>query len=167
MVYMDVTNFEINLDKSEKTKELDDLIAHTVSLLNKKGYYTEYCCAGHNKKEEADYDIEEDQIDDVRKNGLYRVVSFENGKYKIRGPILGVCCYIRFIDYIDVPYIPVYFNQDGNDVYHSINFYKDDVTRRSDDEIEAEIILVNRVLYDWAKSLPPIVKDNSNNRVYN
>jgi hypothetical protein len=27
--------------------EVDDLIALTISLLNKKGYYTKFCCSGH------------------------------------------------------------------------------------------------------------------------
>ena len=29
--------------------EVDEAIAETISILNKKGYYTKYCCSGHVK----------------------------------------------------------------------------------------------------------------------
>lgn len=43
--YLNGNTFEIVND----IFEVDDLIAETISILNKKGYHTLYCCSGHVK----------------------------------------------------------------------------------------------------------------------
>ena len=54
MAFINKTDFSILYDMaliSEKVKdqyfECDEMIAPTISLLNKKGYKTKFCCAGH------------------------------------------------------------------------------------------------------------------------
>ena len=47
MVYIDKQNFNISVDKVDNSFECDDMIADTVSLLNRKGYTTKYSCSGH------------------------------------------------------------------------------------------------------------------------
>lgn len=46
MKYIDKKTFEI-IDDSNYF-EVDDNIANTISVLNKKGYKTKACCSGHN-----------------------------------------------------------------------------------------------------------------------
>lgn len=36
-------------------KEIDELICDTVSILNEKGYITNYSCQGHSKEDSLDY----------------------------------------------------------------------------------------------------------------
>ena len=43
--YLNNNTFEIVND----IFEVDDLIGKTISILNKKGYHTLYCCSGHVK----------------------------------------------------------------------------------------------------------------------
>ena len=45
--YIDSKTFEINDD----IFEVDEAIAESIVLLNKKGYKTLFCCSGHNDKE--------------------------------------------------------------------------------------------------------------------
>ncbi len=52
MPYMHHKTFEIYMEvQDEKTPNewffVDDMIAPTIQLLNRKGYTTEWCCAGH------------------------------------------------------------------------------------------------------------------------
>ena len=52
MSYIDKTTFEIYHDTEDirisgEVFECDELIAPAISLLNKKGYITEFCCSGH------------------------------------------------------------------------------------------------------------------------
>lgn len=41
--YIDIKTFDIIDD----VFEVDEYIAEAISILNKKGYYTKYCCSGH------------------------------------------------------------------------------------------------------------------------
>ena len=45
--FIDSKTYEII--KDEQVIEVDDAIAETISVLNKKGYKTKYCCSGHVK----------------------------------------------------------------------------------------------------------------------
>lgn len=54
MVYMHKETFDISLNTGyrqinnpEHFFEIDELIALPVQVLNRKGYFTEFCCAGH------------------------------------------------------------------------------------------------------------------------
>ena len=43
--YINKETFEI----VDNVFEVDEDISQTISILNKKGYYTKYCCSGHAK----------------------------------------------------------------------------------------------------------------------
>lgn len=63
--------------------ELDPNIAETISILNKKGYYTKYCCEGHyeNKKPNSTPYIYFDRFspnEDSLPNGWYIDKDFKN-----------------------------------------------------------------------------------------
>ena len=46
-MYISYDDYEISKDPVENGFEVDDLIAPAVSILNKKGYRTAFCCSGH------------------------------------------------------------------------------------------------------------------------
>lgn len=46
MIYIDKKTYLESI-KSEDTFECDDLIAPIITILNKKGFTTEFCCEGH------------------------------------------------------------------------------------------------------------------------
>ena len=69
--YINKETFEI----VDNIFEVDEDIAETISILNKKGYYTKYCCSGH--------------VKDPRLYELYNVKNNENFKFKKLGNIIN------------------------------------------------------------------------------
>lgn len=64
----DLLRFELNEDKiyNRLSYPIDDLMAPIISLLNQKGYTTNYCCSGHLTNGNYEIDVnppEEDNID--------------------------------------------------------------------------------------------------------
>jgi hypothetical protein len=51
-MYISEDSFEILENPCENSFEVDDLIAPAISLLNKRGYVTAWCCSGHAEHEE-------------------------------------------------------------------------------------------------------------------
>lgn len=69
-MYISYDDYEISKDPFENGFEVDDLIAPAISILNKKGYRTAFCCSGHpDRCPFVDY-IK--QI--IRKNGFENIV---------------------------------------------------------------------------------------------
>ena len=55
MTYIDTLNYDIYYDIRDmriagSLFEVDECLAEVISILNKKGYHTEYCCSGHLRK---------------------------------------------------------------------------------------------------------------------
>lgn len=74
--------------------EVDELIAPVISILNKKGYHTEYCCSGH-------------------------MVGIYTNDYGIPNDD----CYIKFKNYHDFKVIPDGFDYDVGDIYTIRKYY--------------------------------------------
>ena len=51
-MYISEESFEILENPGENSFEVDDLIAPAISMLNKRGYVTAWCCSGHAEHEE-------------------------------------------------------------------------------------------------------------------
>ena len=46
-MYINYDDYGISKDPVENGFEVDDLVAPAISILNKKGYRTAFCCSGH------------------------------------------------------------------------------------------------------------------------
>ena len=111
--------------------EIDDKILDTIKLLNSKGYITEHCCSGHYGSEQL-YVI------------FNRLYAFNEDK------------------------LPEGFYVDNKNTYriyprtsiHSKQFWTlDKETTKDDDSINSYIDKINKDLYNWALSLPDIIKE--------
>ncbi len=154
-MYMNSKTFELSEQEDNDCIKIEELIALTISLLNKKGYYTKYCCSGHYDKEIDEYGVEGEDIEDISENELCQVLPYDCGSYKISWLSSVESCHIRFNEDVILPNIPDEFQSSGHDVYHMIIFYNG-LIRRSDDDIKNEVIRVNKKLYEWAKLLPDL-----------
>ena len=49
MIYMNTKTYELSVNSNDDGEyvEIDEAIAQAISLLNMKGYKTEFCCSGH------------------------------------------------------------------------------------------------------------------------
>ncbi|MBN2838591.1 MAG: hypothetical protein JXM74_07520, partial [Fusobacteriaceae bacterium] len=92
MKFINYNSFDIEENKNNLNFEVDDLMASTISILNKKGYYTVSSCAGHASYEPV---ILEMPIKDFESFELeadydkYEVISKTLDKVKIEANVLG------------------------------------------------------------------------------
>lgn len=140
--YIDKNTFEF----VDNVFEVDEDIANTISILNKKGYHTLYCCSGHVKDsriyekypaQKVDIDYDSYKIDD---------------KY-ILVPPLDTTVYILFVEDYDFSNLPVGFTRDKNYIEKVIEYYEAG-NKKTNSDILKEIKDSNHDLLEWAKSLP-------------
>ena len=89
--YLNSNTFEIVND----IFEVDKLIAETISILNKKGYHTLYCCSGHVKDPRLyeKYHLHKDEL-----NGIYdyHIINEEDDYVDVLIPYQDTVVYIMF-----------------------------------------------------------------------
>lgn len=126
MAYISKKDFCIRHCVDESIQEdyfyCDDLIAEAISLLNKNGYTTKYCCSGHWFPQDmvlrkAKYPSDEE----IRKKNIISITKIEDQNCK--RPYVCVSrrnqyslFYVRFEEgiTIDVSHLPEYFEVDPN-----------------------------------------------------
>lgn len=149
--YIDKNTFEV----IDNVFEVDEEIAEVISILNKKGYYTEYCCGGHIKDPRIYEMYKLDKDDEDIKLGY--VVNEDDEKVNVLLPQTFVGIYIKFKDKIDY-LIPEGFNKYEEYIIDKvIDFYKDGI-KKSFNEISKELDDAHNVLLEWAKSLEENVR---------
>ena len=143
--YINSETFEIE----NNIFEVDELMADSIILLNKKGYITEYCCQGHysnfiHKVKCNNNDI--GKIIKVNKIKDYDLVQ------KANESIL----YFSDIDtriYINFKY--AYLFDDLPNGFNRTKKWDDNRNqKKTSDEIEEEIKKSNMDIYNWVKELP-------------
>ena len=150
---------------NKKTYELldnvfsvDEEIAETISLLNKKGYDTVSSCSGHIKEPvfyKRIYDIHEKiNIDNVDSY----IVEKNKNTITILSTVSINSIYIKFDNNYIFKTIPQGFQYDSesNVIEHIIKNYSND-KRVPSNLLNSEMIKYNKLLFDWTKTLP----DNS------
>lgn len=150
--YINKNTFEI----VDNVFEVDDDIAETISILNKKGYYTSFSCSGHVKDSRLYelYDINDKSIFDDTYLGY--IVDSDEVNSKILLPYTFTQIYIMFTskhDFINLP--NGFYMVDNNTIEMIIDYYVNG-ERKDLNDIDKEIKVANRVLLEWAKSLPKV-----------
>lgn len=149
MKYIKKETFEFVLNHDSTTFAVDDNIASAVQILNKKGYLTKDSGACINDKELVEYTIDKARKDIFDENNIpYEIIS-HGDVFLINGPKYGEYCYVEFLEEEDFAKIPADFTYKNKFLSYPIIYYKDNV-RRSDEEIEMEILKVNAQLLTWA-----------------
>ena len=157
--YIDTNTFEI----VDNIIEVDEDIAETISILNKKGYYTNFCCSGHIKDPRLyemyhrKNEIEYDDID------LGYIVNKDEDSFDILMPYTFTSTYVMFKENYYFNKLPAYFyvvneSKVNNYTIEKIIEYYDGGIRKSLSEIDKEIKDTNNVLLEWAKELPNLNK---------
>lgn len=157
--YIDTNTFEI----IDNIIEVDEDIAETISILNKKGYYTMFCCSGHLKDPRLyemyhrKNDIEYDDID------FGYIVNKDENSFEVLMPYTFTSVYIMFKENYNFNFLPNgFYIVDESDVNNYtiekiIEYYNDGI-RKSWSEINKEIKDINNNLLEWAKELPNLNK---------
>ena len=135
--------------KEEDYFEVDENIALIISMLNKKGYKTAFCCSGHafpninefraNNKEDFECLIFFDLQDIRYENGRYKAFDRDNAKY----------CYIMFAEDYSFPVLPEGFTYDENNKC----IEKEYISESGTYDLIQEIIDSMKKLYEWTKEL--------------
>lgn len=147
--YLNSNTFEIVND----IFEVDELIAETISILNKKGYHTLYCCSGHVKDPRLyeKYHMHKDELNGIHN---YHIINEEDDYVDVLIPYQDTVVYIMFDKKYDFD-LPKSFRWiDDKTIYsYKISYYENNKKRNGND-IQKEIENVNNELLSWASSLP-------------
>lgn len=153
--YIDKETFEI----VDNIFEIDEDIAETISVLNKKGYYTKYCCSGHvtNPRLYELYNVKND--DEFELKNLGYIVNKKDDNYDIIMPSIYTSVYIMFNTNYNFNNLPQGFHKVDNDsiedyVISMEIYYYCDGKRKDWNDIYKEIKDANDKLFKWANSLP-------------
>ena len=154
--------------------ECDDLIAPAISLLNKKGYKTTYCCSGHPFGHIGCAIMEESPSEHIPKEQILRIESsecvFDEWKeagsefsleefpyYVVYREILATNLYVTFQGVYELPNLPEdkgfkhFINYNGSSVYH--NLHKYDTSSETFKDI-TRVYEINKAFYEWVEQLP-------------
>lgn len=143
--YIDKNTFEI----VDNVFEVDEEIAETISILNKKGYYTEYCCGGHIKDPRVYEMYKLDNEDEEIKFGY---VVDKSDKVDVLLPQTFAGIYIKFRDKINFK-IPDGFTLYEDDTIDKVIDFYCDGKKKSWKEIDKELDNARKILLDWANNL--------------
>lgn len=138
-------------DKVKNIIEVDSLIIDTISILNKKGYKTLYCCSGHVKDPRIyeEYKISKDKINDFVD---YYIKEETEDEYTLLAPYSFTAIYIKFDKKYNFINLPKGFIIKDDIIEKIVDYYKNN-KRRSLQEIDNEIKLSNKELLNWAKEI--------------
>lgn len=142
--------------------EVDEKIAKTISLLNKKGYKILYSCSGHlpTDRDDAVIKLNYNKLEHFMIHGNLKDINIydydtSNDCYVVGVKRPATSCYVMFDSGVNLPIIPdgFSFNQDKVLEYKVI-FNKAFILEHGRDETLKEIKDANFWLEKWAKSLP-------------
>lgn len=155
--------------------ECDDLIAPAISLLNKKGYKTKFCCSGHPFDYitgcicETDDEFNDEYVTRICDSNVPKVqevfhdADLSEFPYYVVTKFSQNVFYVYFDKEYDFPTLPDEFDIDSPNIEGEIHYciryrFQEDETCHStgtfDDIIR--IYNINHKFYKWVESLDPI-----------
>ena len=167
MAYMHKETFDIVVENSVKNPDdyfyIDELIALPIQILNRKGYTTKFCCAGH-------------PFDWLGENGVFSDRSEQENAEILaaRKTYKSFNCYILFKEGISLPAIPAGFSQlpfgelnitrdygNMNYIYKGspvtaggLTFMNPQISDNDVYKFMRDVIEIMEQLYEWALNLP-------------
>ncbi len=175
-----ISNEKFEIIENPTFFEVDEEIAETISILNKKGYKTRYCCAGH--IEDSCYKVKLPiyLLEEVKSKNISRIGKVEKDFFWYYcGDRAGTGVYISFIKHYKFLTLPNGFMYETADEFREkvqsypiseedkkelvygdyiskiINYIENN--KLLDDKfIEYQIKEANETLLNWAKSLPMV-----------
>ena len=169
IAFIDKKTFEVK-DELEEYIYCDYEIRNVIACLNKKGYKTNYSCAGHNEvgllwtihKEDIN-DLEE-YLEESKNDKALHFIKKDNNYFYHKDEKVSTYTYISFNDDYKFKTFPNDFTYEliNGKSYLSkeINFYKDNnhTIRKTDHEIYKELELSIAELEKWVNELPLITQ---------
>ena len=173
MAFINMNDFSIVSNVEDKTIldqyfECDDLIAPAISLLNKKGYKTTFCCSGH-PFSNINVGLLEDEPKKEDFQEIGDIIRIENTyeylqKIKYNDDIEKTSkeypyCVISNNVFCDIMYVAFeeeYFFPDlpGNAYIDDGNIYWElDETAKEGFELVTKIYEMNKIFYEWVENL--------------
>lgn len=146
--YIDKETFEI----VDNVFEVDEDIADTISILNKKGYYTKFCCSGHVKDPRIYEMYKDESILENKDNKIGYMVNIKEDTCYMLMPYTITKVYIMFDKDYNFKTLPNGFKKYENTIEMFINYY-DRGKRKKSNDIDKEIKDANKILYEWACNL--------------
>ena len=164
--------------------EVDDLIALPIQILNRKGYKTRFCCAGHPFETLGESVVPfEISVEDSFFVGTFKVEKLVDGKFRaLYRQAQERSSYIIFDKGITLPFLPKDFgidedkedgdapmrvfavDENGNEVPCPLDgttklatYYEEEMPIY---EFYAEVIEAMTCLHEWALSLPTLEESN-------
>lgn len=169
IAFVNKKTFEVK-DELEEYIYCDYEIRNVIACLNKKGYMTNYSCAGHNEVgllwplHKENISNLEDYLKESKTDKSLHFIKKDKNCFYHKDEKVATYTYISFIDDYKFKVYPNSFTYeliDGKSYLSKrIDFYKDDnhTIRKTDSEIYKELELTVVELEKWAKELPAIIK---------
>ena len=151
--YIDNNTYEI----IDNIFEVDEDIAEAISLLNKKGYKTMYCCSGH-VKDPRIYEKWKLKKDEIINTPDTHIIYEDNDFKEVLRPWTFTSTYIMFDKDYEFKTLPKGFYLDSDNVIDRITEFYIDNIKKDSNIIQKEINEANNDLLEWVKSLPNLNK---------
>ena len=167
--FIDKNTFEVK-DDLEEYIYCDYEIRNVIALLNKKGYKTNYSCAGHNEVgllwplHKEDINCLQEYLEDSKSDKALHFVKKDGDYFYHKDEKVATYTYISFIDDYKFKIYPNDFTYElingKSYLFKKIDFYKDNnhTIRKTDSEINSELDLTIVELEKWVKELPTVTK---------
>lgn len=138
--------------KEDEYFEVDENIALVISMLNKKGYKTTFCCSGHAFPGISEFYADSKEAFECIIFSDLQGIRYENDRYKATDRKNAKYCYVGFEEDYPFPKFPDGFIYDEDDK----SIEKDYISESDTYDLIQEIVDTMKKLYEWAKELQPL-----------
>lgn len=164
MKYINYKSFDIEDKSTELNFEVDEMMAETISILNKKGYYTNASCAGHLEYDPIKFNLPAKEFKEFEKEASkskYKILKQNDNEFLIEADVLGKNIYISFLNAKNITLIPKNpkYTKTDKVMKYLLYLVDENDNYREKDDVLNEIKEVNLTLLNWAKDLPDLLED--------